>query len=136
LKEFVTGRRVAAVFVGLVLLVVAGCAGGSMSSKSAGPGPSPTSSPTPTPTPSPSAHSVGLTWSPSSSSGVIGYNVYRSTTPSPSGSYVRIGNVAGTSFTDSSVQGGQTYFYTVTTVNSANLESAQSSPISATVPSP
>jgi len=33
------------------------------------------------------------------------------------------------------VQGGQTYFYTVTTVNSSNLESAPSSPISATVPS-
>jgi hypothetical protein len=134
LKEFTTIRGLAAVLFGAVLLVAAGC---NMSSKTASPGPSPSPtpvpSPTPTPTPSPSAHSVALTWSASSSSGVIGYNVYRSTTAS--GSYTRVGNVVGTSFTDSTVQGGHTYFYTVTTVNSANLESAPSSPISATVPS-
>lgn len=132
MREFATSRGLAAVLFGSVLLVAAGC---NMSSKSASPGPSPTPvpSPTPTPTPSPSAHSVALTWSASSSSGVIGYNVYRSTTAS--GSYVRVGNVVGTTFTDSTVQAGQTYFYTVTTVNTANLESAPSSPISATVPS-
>ena len=140
LKGFATVRSVTAVLLGLILLVVAGCTmGGGTSSKSAGPGPSPSPtpipSPSPTPTPSPSAHSVALSWSASSSPGVIGYNVYRSTTPSPSGSFVRVGNVAGTNFTDSTVQGGQTYFYTVTTVNSANLESSPSSPISVTVPS-
>jgi fibronectin type 3 domain-containing protein len=73
-----------------------------------------------------------LSWSPSSSSGVVSYNVYRSA--AASGPFTRIGNVSGTTFTDSSVQNGQTYFYTVTSVDSNDVESSDPTPVSATVP--
>jgi len=39
-------------------------------------------------------------------------------------------------FTDSSVQAGQTYFYTVTAVDSVGTESARSNEVQATVPTP
>jgi len=80
------------------------------------------------------AASVGLSWTPSTSSGVVGYNVYRGTSP---GSYSRIMTlVAGNTYTDSSVQSGQdiTYDYVVTAVNSGGVESTDSNPATATVP--
>lgn len=127
--------------MGAVLLMVAiiGCAQGSLAGGPT-PTPTPTGSPTPTPTPTPSStptptpgsHSVALTWSASSSSGVVGYNVYRGQTSS--GPFAKVGNVATTSFTDTSVQAGQTYFYVLTAVNSSNVESATSTPVSTTVP--
>ena len=43
---------------------------------------------------------------------------------------------ATTSYTDSSVVDGQTYFYETTAVNSGNEESAPSSPVEAVIPGP
>jgi fibronectin type 3 domain-containing protein len=83
-----------------------------------------------------SSHSVSLTWSPSSSSGVAGYNVYRSSTSG--GSYTKINSslVSGTNYTDSTVQSGQTYYYVTTAVNTSNAESAYSNQAVAVIPTP
>lgn len=81
------------------------------------------------------AHSVALSWSPSTST-VIGYNVYRS--GSSGGPYAKLTPSVNTStaFTDSSVQAGQTYYYAVTSVGTNNTESSFSNPVSATIPTP
>jgi fibronectin type 3 domain-containing protein len=80
-------------------------------------------------------HSVTLNWSPSTSD-VVGYYVYRST--SPDGPWIRRGTTAetGLSYTDSSLQGGQVYNYAVSSVDSDNVESALSDAVSAVIPSP
>jgi len=79
-------------------------------------------------------HSVALNWSPSTSS-VVGYNVYRSTTTG--GPYSRITSMnADTSFTDSAVQAGQTYFYVTTAVDGSGKESAHSNQTQASIPTP
>jgi HYDIN/CFA65/VesB-like, Ig-like domain len=81
------------------------------------------------------AHSVSLSWSPSASS-VIGYNIYRS--GSSAGPYAKLNLSvnAPTSFTDTTVQGGQTYYYEVTSVGTNNAESGFSDPVSASIPTP
>lgn len=79
------------------------------------------------------SHSVTLTWTASTST-VTGYNVYRSQVSG--GPYTKLDSsaVAATSYADSTVSAGQTYFYVVTSVNSSGVESADSSEVSATVP--
>ncbi len=78
--------------------------------------------------------SVALNWD-KSASPVVGYFVYRSS--KPSGPYAKLNSQANSenSYTDSSVAGGQTYFYVVTSVNSENIESIYSNQVSVTVPS-
>jgi len=80
-------------------------------------------------------HTVTLSWT-DSSSGVSGFNVYRSSTSG--GPYTRLNStlLSGTSFNDDNVQAGQTYFYVTTAVNSSNAESAYSNQAQAIVPSP
>jgi concanavalin A-like lectin/glucanase superfamily protein len=74
--------------------------------------------------------SVRLIWEFSTSSGVMGYNVYRATTSG--GQVTKLGSVTADafSFTDNTVVGGQTYFYVVTAFNSNNVESAASNQVS------
>lgn len=81
------------------------------------------------------SHSATLSWSPSTST-VGGYNVYRSQTSG--GPYQKLDGsiVAADSFTDSTVQAGGTYFYVITAVGSSGVESADSSQVSATIPTP
>jgi fibronectin type 3 domain-containing protein len=79
----------------------------------------------------PVAHSVMLSWSPSTSS-VIGYNVYVSTV-SGSG-YTLLGNVNTPSYTDGDLQASQTRYYVVTAVNSDNVESTYSNQATAIIP--
>lgn len=88
----------------------------------------------PPPPPPPGSHKVDLSWSPSSTVGVVSYNIYRS--GAAAGPYSKIGNATTNTFTDSTVQAGQTYFYTLTAVDGSNVESATSTPVSATVPTP
>jgi hypothetical protein len=78
-------------------------------------------------------HSVSLSWIASASS-VVGYNTYSST--QAGGPYTKMTNapVAATSYTDSAVQTGSTYFFVVTSVDSSNVESAFSNEVSALVP--
>jgi hypothetical protein len=79
------------------------------------------------------SHSVALSWDRSSST-VVGYFVYRSS--KPSGPYARVNSSAdaSTSYSDSTVAGGQVYYYVVTAVDSSNIESAHSNQVSVTVP--
>jgi hypothetical protein len=81
------------------------------------------------------SHRADLSWKASSSS-VMGYNVYRgSATGGPFGKMNSTPSSA-TSFKDSSVKGGSTYYYVVTSVNSSGKESAYSNTIKAAVPMP
>jgi hypothetical protein len=78
-------------------------------------------------------YSVSLSWN--ASSGVMGYNIYRST--SANGTYAKVNSAldANTAFTDNSVAAGQTYYYEATAVNSAGQESARSTPpVQASIP--
>ena len=81
----------------------------------------------------PIAHSVTLNWTASTST-VSGYNVYRSTVSG--GPYTKLNSspIATTTFVDTTVQSGQTYFYVVTSVDSSGVESVNSNEVSATVP--
>ncbi len=87
-----------------------------------------TGSGTVTPTP----FSVNLSWN--ESSGATGYNVYRSTTAS--GIYSKINSPldTATSYTDSTVVSGQTYYYAATSVSSSGQESARSTPVEVVIP--
>jgi fibronectin type 3 domain-containing protein len=80
-------------------------------------------------------HSVALSWSQSSSSSVVGYNIYRGT--KTGGPYSQINSMnSDTTFTDSSVQSGQTYFYVTTAVDGAGKESTFSNQTQAVIPTP
>ena len=78
-------------------------------------------------------HSVTLTWTPSISD-VIGYFVYRRKGSSGSFSKLKSTINASTTFTDSNVDSGQTYFYVVTAVASSDVESAFSTSVEVTIP--
>jgi HYDIN/CFA65/VesB-like, Ig-like domain/Cep192 domain 4 len=80
-------------------------------------------------------HSVAFNWTASSSSGVAGYNIYRATRSGGPYTLINSSLVAGTTFTDSSVQSGTTYFYVVTAVSNS-VESVNSNEVQAVVPSP
>ena len=70
---------------------------------------------------------VSLSWT--ASSGATGYNVKRGTVSG--GPYTTVGSPTSTSFTDTGLTNGTTYFYVVTAVN-ANGESSNSNQASAT----
>lgn len=78
------------------------------------------------------APQVSLTWLPSTSQ-VSGYNVYRGTAP---GVYSRVNATLDptTSFTDSTVVPGATYYYAATAVNSNGDESTYSAAVEIVVP--
>jgi hypothetical protein len=80
------------------------------------------------------AHSVSMSWSPSPSS-VIGYNIYRGTTPGgPYPSKLTSFPQTGTSLVDNTVAAGTTYYYVATSVDQNSLESTYSNQFTATVP--
>jgi hypothetical protein len=80
------------------------------------------------------SHSVALNWIPSVSSGVLGYSVYRGTVKG--GPYTKITSslVPGSTYSDTSVQNGLTYYYVVASVASSGMQSVYSSEVSATIP--
>lgn len=121
------------VVLGSVILSgsIMGCGGSGSLMSGTSTNPSPAPSPTPA---NPQAHSVSISWQPSSSPGVTSYNVYRSTVSG--GPYARVGNASTANFTDKSVKAGTTYFYVVTSLNASQVESAVSVEIKTTVPTP
>jgi fibronectin type 3 domain-containing protein len=78
-------------------------------------------------------HIVDLSWKPSSTSTVVGYNIYRSPNAA---SWVKInsGLVGSTLYTDSTVSNGSTYYYSATAVDSAGKESVKTAAVKAVVP--
>jgi hypothetical protein len=95
------------------------------------------------PSPTATSHSVTLSWTAATSCGYdltgkvpqtcSGYNVLRSQTP---GTEIALSPalVPGTSFVDTSVVAGQTYYYVVTTMNSASITSVFSNEVQAVIP--
>jgi bacillopeptidase F len=81
-------------------------------------------------------YSVSLSWTASTSPNISGYNVYRRT--GTTGSYAKINSSldALTSYSDSNVADGQTYYYETTAVNSSGVESAASAAVQAVIPAP
>jgi hypothetical protein len=81
------------------------------------------------------SHSVTVSWAASAST-VSGYNVYSSTVSG--GSYTKLNSslITSTSYTDSTVLSGRTYFYVVTSVDPVGMESVFSAEASATIPTP
>jgi fibronectin type 3 domain-containing protein len=79
------------------------------------------------------ARSITLKWNPETSD-VVGYYVYRSA--SSDGPWMRLNASIETtiSFTDSSVQGGQLYFYAVSAVSFDYVESDLSQALSVAIP--
>lgn len=77
-------------------------------------------------------YSVSLTWNASNS--VVGYNVYRGATSS--GPFTKMNSTLDplTSYTDSTVASGATYYYVATSVNSSGQESGYSTPAEAVIP--
>ena len=79
------------------------------------------------------SHSVALSWEPGDHD-YIGFNIYRST--SQNGGYTRINSSVDPSpeYTDTTVEGGMTYYYAATEVNTEGQESAYSNIAEATIP--
>ena len=104
----------------------------SSSSPAPAPTPTPTPAPAPTPLPVPAIHKVTLTWVASTSAGVTGYNVYRSTTNG--NGYVKIGSTTTQLiYVDASVVNATAYYYVVTAVDLSG-ESGYSNPVTAVIP--
>ena len=81
-------------------------------------------------------HAVTLSWSPSSSPNVAGYDIFRSTTSGGPYTQVNSAVVSGTTYTDAAVQPGQTYYYVATAVSTTGTQSSYSGQVSATIPTP
>jgi kumamolisin len=98
-------------------------------------------SPTPTTAPSaptgltatPGNSSVTLSWA--ASAGATSYNVYRGTSPGGEGSTAIISDITATTYTDSTVTNGVTYYYEVSATNSVGT-SGFSNEVSATPAAP
>jgi Abnormal spindle-like microcephaly-assoc'd, ASPM-SPD-2-Hydin len=76
---------------------------------------------------------VSLSWGPSTSQ-VSGYNVYRC--PVANCTYAKMNSspMANTSFTDSNVSLGQSYYYVTTAVSTSGVESGYSNQVEAVIP--
>ena len=79
-------------------------------------------------------HAAQLLWIASPSSGVVGYNIYRSTVSGSGYALLNSAPDASLSYTDSTVQAGQTYYYVVTAVTSGGAQSSDSTQVTAVIP--
>jgi fibronectin type 3 domain-containing protein len=80
-------------------------------------------------------HAVSISWDPSASTSAAFYKVYRGTVSG--GPYNLLAtNIAASTYTDSTVQSGATYYYVTTTVSTAGLESVFSNQFKCTIPTP
>ena len=85
---------------------------------------------------SPHPHSVTLRWNPppdSATSKVVGYNIYRST--SPGGPYAPLASgVPSLTYKDELVKTGVTYYYVIRSVDQSGRESGYSEELKVTIP--
>ncbi len=84
--------------------------------------------------PAQATQSVGLAWDPSPDSDIATYRVYYGLSSGDRSSVIQVGNV--TSATVPNLADGSTYFFVVTAVNTAALESEPSNEISYTTSGP
>jgi Abnormal spindle-like microcephaly-assoc'd, ASPM-SPD-2-Hydin len=82
----------------------------------------------------PTQHTVALTWG--AASGAVGYNVYRGTQSGGPYTMINTSLDGTTSYSDSTVTSGQTYYYVATSVNSNSDESPYSNQVQAVIPTP
>jgi Abnormal spindle-like microcephaly-assoc'd, ASPM-SPD-2-Hydin len=77
-------------------------------------------------------HSVALSWNASTSSGILGYNVYRAPYTTSCGAYAKLNPAlnTGTLYTDTTVANGNNYCYATTAVDSSSQESTYSNIVS------
>jgi len=80
------------------------------------------------------AHSVTLDWAASTTVGVTGYNVYRSTTSGSAFAKVSSTLLTALKYTDAAVVSGRTYYYVVTAVSGTGVESGYSGQVAAAIP--
>jgi hypothetical protein len=80
------------------------------------------------------AHTVGVTWTASVSTDVVGYNIYRGAVSGGPYSILDSAPVASDAYTDSTVQSGQSYFYVVRSVDNTGTESINSTEVQAIIP--
>jgi fibronectin type 3 domain-containing protein len=76
---------------------------------------------------------VALSWTASTTRGVVGYNIYRSTTSSGPYTKLNSGLIFNVNYKDQTAQSGNTYYYVATSVDSQGNESSYSNRTSATV---
>jgi hypothetical protein len=78
---------------------------------------------------------VMLSWSASPTAGVVGYDVYRGTSPGGESSIpLNSTPITGSSYVDENVTAGTTYYYVLTSVGADGVQSARSSETEAKVP--
>ncbi len=82
-----------------------------------------------------SSHAVDLGWD-YSTSPVASFNVYRAGITGGPYNLLNSGAISGTQYWDLTVVSGQTYYYVVTSVGFYGTESANSSEVSAVIPTP
>jgi fibronectin type 3 domain-containing protein len=78
-------------------------------------------------------HRVNLSWNPGNS-GVVGYNIFRA--DASGGQYTQINSVPApnSSYLDSTVQEGHTYYYVTTAVASNGKQSTFSNQVEVVIP--
>lgn len=79
------------------------------------------------------SHAAGLSWQ-QGSNGILGYNVYRGTTSGGPYSQLNSSLLPASSYSDSTVQGGNTYYYVATEVGGSGEESSYSNETQAVIP--
>jgi fibronectin type 3 domain-containing protein len=107
---------------------------GNSNEASATPTAAPDTTPPPVPTGlngTPGNATASLTWSPVSASDLAGYNLYRGT--ATGGPYTKVNTsvIGGTSFNDTGLTNGTTYFYVVRSIDTTGNESGNSTQTSA-----
>lgn len=81
------------------------------------------------------AHDVSLSWSPGDSK-AVGYNIYRGTAQSGPFQAINSALDASTTYIDSTVASGHTYYYVTTEVDAQGQQSGYSNVTQAVIPSP
>ena len=79
---------------------------------------------------------MDLSWNVSTTSTVVGYRVYRGTQSGGPYALLSTSTVSATTYTDNTVQSGQTYYYAVTALDGSGAESAFSTEAAAAIPIP
>jgi hypothetical protein len=81
----------------------------------------------------PTVYSVDLSWAPSSTPGILSYDVYRGTVAGGPYSFLTSVPVTSVSYVDTTAQVGQIYYYVVTSISANNVQSSYSNVATAIV---